>query len=612
MSTSPLSPLARASSLCLSLPSAASTSPLRAADILDSIRRLLPELPSSHDTSPIALAVVSALRLDPANLLLAHRSVAVLAHPALGGAAAPIEPAVVSAMDRLAMSAAFQHTAMAALQNAATTAPAERDAVVLAVVAAMRHHHEQPGVLLRGADLLAYHLNQTAASPLTSSYRVASRIVVDTSPRLTSTAQGASTALLALVAAARHASSLAAFSGRPSSTTRFSRGGATSTAIVDQQFAAAVVAAMVRHPAHAPVQVLGCEVIRVAAAGATAVAKGAAKELHSAGAASAVLAALQSHATDVTVVDRALVALRSLLLGGGSHGRTIKPSLNVDGDLADYVARVADLASDSIAVKDRDLSSAAAVLAMDVRKASNPSGSSRSARERGLGEGSRLTGFGRKIMRRIRFGQRQNWYDMEYDRFAEEQFTEKGADPPVRAGKDGVTGRGRKVTGRSSFSIMQVSSTYRPSSHDMLKEFVGPAASAKMDSARVNRKMSDGAALGEQAEGAQITLSKKWRSVSGRWNQRGRRGSTVSTGVDTNRMSAAAAVAAGIAGPTARRERRGPLTLSGSEMANLTRQPSRIFGTTVEGHPLRVTPGDPRMTEGRPVFVSAGHEDFGF
>lgn len=596
-----MDPVSLVDNLALDLPATAASSPLRAADNLGTIRRHLPHLPSSYDTTPLATSVTSILASHPTNLVLSHRAVAVLAHPVLCAPQAPVELPIVTAMERLSMSAAFQHTAMAALQNAATASATDRDAVALAVVSAMRHHLTHSGILLRGADLIAYHLNQHIAAPLTSTYRVASRIVVDTSTKLTSTPQGASTALLALVASARHASSLASFSGRPSSTTRFSRGTAASN-IVDQQFAAAVTAAMARHPTYSPVQVLGCEVIRVAAAGASTVARIAAKELFSAGGVSAVLAALQTHPTDVSVVDKGLVALRSLLLGGGGHGRAIKPGLNVDRELVEYVARVADLASESIAAKDRDLSSAAAVLGMDVRGALMPQGG-----RRAIGDGSRLGGFGRRIIRRIRLGGKAGWYDAEYDRYAEENFTEKGADP-IRSTKGMGHGRNQRVNGRSSFSILQMSGNYARggSSQEVKDMFRNPAASARIDGGRASRKVSEG---GDPGDG-QITLNKKWRSVSGRWNQRGRRGSNVSNGMDAGR---AGYVGAGGVLPSSKRERRGPLTLSGSEMANLTRQPSRIFGVKGEGGLMRTSASaDPRTTEGRPAFVSAGHEDFGF
>lgn len=596
-----MDPVSLVDTLALDLPATAASSPLRAADNLGTVRRHLPHLPSSYDTTPLATSVTSILASYPTNLVLSHRAVAVLAHPVLCAPQAPVELPVVTAMDRLSMSAAFQHTAMAALQNAATASATDRDAVVLAVVSAMRQHHTHSGILLRGADLIAYHLNQQVASPLTSTYRVASRIVVDTATKLTSTPRGASTALLALVAAARHASSLAAFSGRPSSTTRFSRG-STASIIVDQQFAAAVTAAMARHPTYTPVQVMGCEVIRVAAAGASAIARMAAKELYSAGGTSAVLAALQTHPTDVSVVDKGLVALRSLLLGGGGHGRGIKPGLNVDRELVEYVGRVADLASESIAGRDRDLSSAAAVLGMDVRGALMPQGGARG----GLRDGSRLGGFGR-IIRKIRFGGKAGWYDAEYDRFAEENFTEKGADP-IRSTKDWTHGRTQRLNGRSSFSFLQMPGNYARggSSQDVKDMFRNPTASARIDGGRASRKVSEG---GEPGEG-QISLNKKWRSVSGRWNQKGRRGSTVSNGGDGGRMGF---VGTGGIPSNSKRERRGPLTLSGSEMANLTRQPSRIFGPRGEGGLMRTSAtADPRTTEGRPTFLSTGHDDFGF
>lgn len=577
--------------------------PSARADTLDAIRRLLPALDPSRPTQPIADAVAHILRANPSNLLLAHRAVAILAHPALSGGAG-IDRAIVTAMERLAMSAAFQHTAMAALQNAAavSSTPVDRDAIILAVVAAMRTHHAQTGVLLRGADLIAFHLNQPARPPLTSSYRVATRIVVDSVDKLSNTPQGASTALLALVATARHISSLAAFGGRPSSTTRFSRGGAAS-AIIDHQFAYAVILAMSRHRSYSPVQVLGCELIRVAAAGATSLARLSAKELFAAGAAATVVTALHSHPNDVSVVDRGVVALRSLLLGGGFHGRAVKPGLHVDSDFAEYVSRVVEQVSDTIAVKDRDLGSATAVLAMDVRAALVPNHKDRQY------DGGRISEFGKRIIRRIRFGQRQNFYEGDFDRYADDPYVDL-SDQQLRAGKEEThSSRSRRVSGRSSFTVGPP-----PGSHRRMVD-LDPATAfnagvpghgrlphAESEVMRTNRKLSDGAALTD-GDGAQITLNRKWRSVSGRWNQRGRRGSNVSNVDHTNPSSTA---------PSIRRERRGPLTLSGSEMAHLSRQPSRVFGGGPDGEVL------PRKKDLRPrdscggAFMSGGHDDFGF
>lgn len=637
------------------------------ADTLDAIRRLLPTLDPSAATQPIADAVAHILRANPANLLLAHRSVAILAHPALSGGAG-VDRAIVAAMERLAMSAAFQHTAMAALQNAAavSSTPVDRDAIILAVVTAMRTHQAQTGVLLRGADLIAFHLNQPTKSPLTSSYRVATRVVVDTVDKLSSTPQGASTALLALVATARHISSLAAFGGsaaggangggggvgggRTSTTSRFSKGGTAST-IIDHHFAYAIVLAMSRHRTYAPVQLLGCELIRVSAAGATSLARLSAKELFAAGAAATVVAALHSHPTDAQVVDRGVVALRSLLLGGGFHGRLVKPGLAVDLEFAEHVARVVEHVSDSIAVKDRDLGSAAAVLSMDVRAALTPT-----LRERALDAG-KISDFGKRIMRRIRFGHRQNFYEGgEIDRFGtggssgtggtgtgtvsgtDESVGVDASDHSLRAGGGGAGSRkdggirNRRVSGRTSFTMGMAppSGAHRRigmkggkmggkmgnggregvDGHDVVssggngrveEEVGGQGGGGGKRTHYVESRMS----TTEEGDG-QIPLNRKWRSVSGRWNRGGRRGSNVcrvagvddeldegqaggakgSGGGDKGDRSSSVGTSNGHAGGSSsggrregEKERRGPLTLSGSEMAHLSRQPSRVFGS---------------------------------
>lgn len=570
------------------------------ADTLDAIRRLLPTLQPTCPTQPIADAVAHVLKTNPSNLLLAHRAVAVLAHPVLSGGAG-IDRAIVAAMDRLSMSAAFQHTAMAALQNAAAVAstPVDRDAVILAVVSAMRSHHAQNGVLLRGADLIAYHLNQSTHPPLTSSFRVATRVIVDTVDKLSVTPQGASTALLALVATARHISSPTTFTaGRPSTAKRFSKSGVAS-AIVDHQFAFAVVLAMSRHRSYPPVQLLGCELIRVAAAGATSVARLAAKELFAAGAAAAVVAALHAHPTDASVVDRGVVALRSLLLGGGFHGRAVKPGLHVDADFAEYVACVVDRVSDSVSVKDRDLGSAATVLAMDVRTALAPTYKDRLA-ESGS---TRISELGKRIIRRIRFGQRQNFYEGDFDRFGDDSYVDLTDSHLARPVKEmsAHSSRSRRASGRSSFAAAP------PPPHRRLGTAVSEGAdpdprNPESDIKRTNRKLSEGTVATADTEGAQIAVNRRWRSVSGRWNQRGRRGSSVSNVENVHSPSSGAV--------PVKRERRGPLTLSGSEMANLTRQPSRVFGGGHDGEVIS-RKKDLRSRESRKPFMSVGHEDFG-
>ena len=536
-----LSSEAQLSQLEASLEATPPLPPAAVAEILDQIRRLLPVSPSSFKPQSLSKSAVRVLRSHPGNLLLCHRAVAVLAHPALCGGQPGVEAAVVSAMDRLAMSAAFQHTAMAALQNAAG-GRTDRDVVVLAVVAAMRQHHSQSGVLLRGADLIAFHLSQMPGA-LTSSYRVAAGIIVDTIDNLSNTPQGASTSLLALIATLRHFSSLVSFGGRPSSTTRFSRSSIASS-IVDHQFAYAVVLSMARHRSHSAVQVLACKVIRVGTAGVTSSARIAARELYAAGAASAVVTALQTHSGDVSLIDRALVALRSLLLGGGFHGRAVKPGLNVDEDFAEVVIRVANRVSNTMAMRDRDLSSAAAVLAVDVRNAVLGT-----RRER-MGEGNRISAFGKRIIRRIRFGNKLNFYETDHPRYSEED--------DMRAGKEYM--RARRGSGRASFSRV----------HSMHRN--GMASMGFNEGGVLGELPSSHDDLGmEDREAEQITLNRRWRSVSGRWNQRGRKGSAMNS-MDITRASTAIPSHSG-----GKRERRGPLALSSSGMANLTRQSSKLF-----------------------------------
>lgn len=100
--------------------------------------------------------------------------------------------------------------------------------------------------------------------------------------------------------------------------------------------------AMSCHRFYHLVQLLGCEPIRVATTGATSVARLAAKELFTAGTATAVAAALSRHPTDASIVDRDVVAFRSLLHGGGFDGGAVEPGLHVDAYFAELVTFVVD------------------------------------------------------------------------------------------------------------------------------------------------------------------------------------------------------------------------------------------------------------------------------
>lgn len=702
------------------------------ADSLDTARKILSAPHPDFDAILLSTLTSTVLKANPANLLLAHRAVAVLAHPALCGFCGPnVERPVIDAMDRLSMSAAFIHTAMAALQNAAgadttitktlgipqltsninqnqqsqqisqpnQSPSTDRDAVVLAVVSAMRQHHTQNGILLRGADLIAFHLNQDISAPLTSSFRLASRIIVDVIDKLSATPQGASTAILALVATVRHISSNATFVGRPSSTTRFSRGSTTST-IVDSHFARAVVLTMARHRKHVSVQVLGCEVIRISSAGGTTLARIAAKELYTAGAATAVVASLHTYPSDASIVNAGIVALRSLLLGGGFHGRSTKPSLHIDDDVVDTVSRAADRVAESISAKDRDLSSAATVLAIDIRSAVTVSGvtgtstrEQRTTREKSADTSNRLSGFRKRIMRRIRFGNKHNFYESEYNRHPDDGLNDAEQSRPV---KDFSQMRGRRVSGRTSFSIAQAAGFHRRSSgtgngfqHDNggnhpkgrtsgineenfghggygftgrnstaggggmmgggssgkgrglglglgnmrvggrptatqdLKERGGPSPNGGFT--KETGKISDISGSPGGNDNTQIPLNRRWRSVSGRWNRNGRRGSIFSNSIDVGEIPGRGGVAAAAAALTNQSvlskqpstslgmhaDRRGPLTLSGSDVANLTRQPSRIFTTSVDVDPTKRR-RDLRYWDARTASIAEGHDDIGF
>lgn len=177
------------------------------------------------------------------------------------------------------MSSALQYTTAAALQNATAVASThvDRSAVILVVVFAMHAYHAQNDILLKGADLIAYHLNQSTHS-MEREFHVATRGIVDTVDKLSIISRDASKAILALVLTALHiASTNASSPGCPSSAKRFSKSSVTS-AIIDHQFDFAIVLVLFRDRSNPRVQLLGCKLIRVATTGATSFARLAAEK----------------------------------------------------------------------------------------------------------------------------------------------------------------------------------------------------------------------------------------------------------------------------------------------------------------------------------------------
>lgn len=347
-----------------------------ASKACEALRRSLSHNPVTLDVAAVAGAVLRVLERYPGQLRVSHLCVAVLAHPALNAAPHPFEPAVLRALERLSLSAAFVHTALAALQNAASAnAKPPRDPVLNAVVASMRQHQSHTGILLRAADLIAFHLNQPIAPPSSKSYDICGHAVIGASPRLYASPQGASAGLLALVACVRQSAS--SFSNQHHSV-RLRSSERYSNSIVDSAFASVVVQAMLKHKDFPPVQVLSAELIRVAGSGSANSARMAAREFFHAGALNSILVSMHAHQNDDTVVERALAALRSLLLLGtsGSNAKTAKPTVPLSSAVAEAVVNIAENAVTNMDTRNPDVASLAKVLAADIRIAAASASSS--------------------------------------------------------------------------------------------------------------------------------------------------------------------------------------------------------------------------------------------
>ncbi|KAI0566175.1 hypothetical protein FGB62_11g234 [Gracilaria domingensis] len=308
---------------------------------------------------------------------------------------------------------------------------------------------------------------------------------------------------------------------------------------------------MSRHTSHIPVQMHGCELIRVSTAPATVIARHAAKEFYTAGCANAVVMALQHHSSERDVVNRGLTALRAMLLGGGFHGRASKPGLHLDPDFAEIIATTAHKVSLAVAAKDRDLSSAAVVLAMDIRSATAPSQKDPS-----------LSHMGKRLIRRIRFGHKLSFYQSENtsnsSMYSATRFEHlfDGSSPKTSAR-------------RSSFATRELIRT-RTNAERCSPRDTSRRAKGAHDFRNASRK--------KDGEEEQIKLNRRWRSVSA---NRPRRTGSLDDAVQTGKTHG-------------RADRKPPLALTGSEVANLSRQPSNVFGTT-SATPTRVVSMDNRV-----------------
>lgn len=631
----------------------------------EALRRTLSQNPVTIDLHAAASAVLSVLERHTSSLRIAHLAVAALAHPALNPAVvSPCvhpETPVLRALERLSMSAAFVHTALAALQNAACASACPRDAVLTAVVSAMRQHSSHTGILLRGADLVAFHLNQPIAQPSAHTFEMAAAVVVAASPKLSATPQGASAGLMSLVAAAKYAA-LSNASQTPA-TARFSRGvSAFAPSIVDQPFAATVVAIMNRHKEFAAVQVLACELIRVAASGPSAPAKSAAREFFAAQALTFVIAASQVHRTDDNVIERAIAAIRALLLLGeaGSHARLVKPTVALSGAGVDTVISVLEEAATAMLHKNPDVAAAAKVLAVDVRIASTStnnnwtadSAGNRSARDSRQFSVSQM---GRKLARSLRMSSRlkplssmspassrqssrpihlsdkgyasghiigastppsfqhhhhhhhygPNKYAYARNAAAKHMSHDKTLGGVALHGKSLSNGTSPTHSSRRtppSAASSSMISTRSSMAHDF-SGFTFPTRNKEpapaVDRFELSDVMDGVSSNGASGDFRQSSSHRRWRSVGGLWNFRSRRNGSLgfsSPPPSSSRRN--------------RKDRRGPLTMSGSDVANLSRQPSqRQFGM---GDQMEYKAHTSPLRRKRQTFMSFGDGDSGF
>lgn len=596
----------------------------------EALRRALSHTPVTIDVQAASASVLQVLERSPSQLRVAHLCVAVLAHPALNAAllSPPLlfDAAVLRALERLALSAAFVHTALAALQNSASAAVASsRDPVLVAVVAAMRQHPSHTGILLRAADLVAFHLNQPVSPPTAATFELCAVAIIAAAPRLAATAQGASAGLLALVACARH--SVANASSHP----RFTRTShASSHSIVDPPFATMVVAAMNRHKEFAPVQVLSAELVRVAAAGSSNAAKTAAREFFSVNALNGLLIAIHVHQADDTVVERSVAAIRSLLLLGssGSQARAAKPTIVLSPNVADSVIQVTEEASVAMAARNPDVAALAKVLASDVRIAASVASSSslsassaaaaaaaaasptpgRSTRERSFS----VVAFGKRFVRSLRLSRSPRF---ENGSPTASRYHGHRADKPYASGHVfGATrnsgGGGSGLAFANSAILARTDWLEKDSAKFARAAAGGATASSSLVSGRSagasseafippNRTKSTAydrydAAVGDQVSGdlRQTATQSRWRSVGGRWRSRRPVANSLPTAaaaqqhyrhhtmqqqqsspqrVETSplpRHRPPAAV------QSLKKKTRSPLALTGGEVANLSRQPS--------------------------------------
>jgi hypothetical protein len=635
-----------------------------------------------------------------------------------------IETAVCEAMATFPFSAAFQHTALAALSNTRLgdhTTPRARDDVLLAAISVVRRNATHPGILLRGVDLIAFHLNQTTGAASPELYRASMDIVVEVSRKLSVTPHGASAILLACVGAARWSAMIAsgsnshgggnsggssgvsilgvvasghggghagAFSsagtghgspgngigsrtgtklgsgagasnvpnssappgpvvdrctgrggkvgagtGSPGMTVNTSAGkgtgvkgtangvggtggsGLTSSGLgsgasskmsrglnagpatlVDPLFCACVVSAMRKHLAVPHVQVLGCETVRVAG-------RIAGRILIASGAVDAVLATLELHSSDIAVVDRAIPALRAVIVDPTSQRPALALSnlessitaLGAGGpiDLCNRIIAAGETAAAAVAHLSPDTSAAASILAVDVRNAVLLD-----AKKLGitLDPNGKRDFFGlRRLARRLQrktingiapggpgvlgtvSSPSDGFYDdnggggavgsmggAKADLSAQAGMRQKPGHGPKRVAPAQTEGVPQKEISISAIS-QSIDSTSVPSPNG---NFMGGIRrSASIDAGAMEEANNMHGSVGGgwadanfSAEPQQIRANRRFRSVGGVWTGK-RRASRASLHSDAN-------------WPRTARDRGNPVSLSGPEVAKLVRQPS--------------------------------------
>lgn len=139
------------------------------------------------------------------------------------------------------------------------------------------------------------------------------------------------------------------------------------------------------------VQNVVAQLIRSVAAALMSLACTSAKKLYASGATLTLIEVLRNNTGDSHVADNGLMAL----LGGGFHGRSVKPGLTVEAEFEFHAVQFVMHVADAVAVRDWYSASVGSVLALALRVGIAASG----------GEGGRmLGGILKKFLRRLIFG----------------------------------------------------------------------------------------------------------------------------------------------------------------------------------------------------------------